>query len=62
MVEGIELHNISKSRGLMLYAQQKAIFYPSLRARWIKPLWGQRPWHVIHIDMIRQLGRPYRSV
>ena len=31
MVEGIELHNVSKSRGLMPFAQQKATFYPSLR-------------------------------
>ncbi|MEH7418695.1 hypothetical protein V7266_25870, partial [Neobacillus drentensis] len=45
---GIELHNVSKSRGLMLYLQQKATFYPSLGARWIKPLWSQRPWHVTH--------------
>jgi hypothetical protein len=48
MVEGIELHNVSKSRGLMLYLQQKATFYPSFKVRWIKPLWSQRPWHVTH--------------
>ena len=48
MVEGIELHNVSKSRGLMPYLRQKATFYPSLMARWIKPLWSQRPWHVTH--------------
>jgi hypothetical protein len=38
LVEGIELHNVSKMRGLMLYLQQKATFYPSFKARWIKPL------------------------
>ncbi|QFF99242.1 hypothetical protein PB01_10585 [Psychrobacillus glaciei] len=48
MVEGIELHNVSKSRGLMLYLQKKATFYPSLKARRIKPLWSQRPWYVTH--------------
>ena len=35
MVEGIELHNVSKSRGLMPYAQQKATFYLSLSKRQI---------------------------
>jgi hypothetical protein len=48
MVEGIELQNVRKSRGLMPYAQQKATFYSSLTARRVKPLWSQRPWHVIH--------------
>ena len=48
MVEGIDLHNVSKSRGLMPYLRQKNTFYSSLKARRIKPLWGQRPWHVTH--------------
>jgi hypothetical protein len=33
VVEGIELHNVSKPGGLMLYALQKAIFYLSLKAK-----------------------------
>ncbi|QFF97827.1 hypothetical protein PB01_02805 [Psychrobacillus glaciei] len=60
MVEGIELHNVSKSRGLMLYLQQKATFYPSLKARRIN-LSGVRDLGTSHMDMVRQLGRPYRS-
>ncbi|SFN29132.1 hypothetical protein SAMN05421832_1368 [Psychrobacillus psychrodurans] len=44
----IEPHNVSKSRGLMPYLRQKTTFYSSLKARGMKPLWGQRPWQVTH--------------
>ena len=60
MVEGIEPHNVSNTRGLMLYLQQKAIFHSSYMARKMKPLWV-RDLGTLHIDMIRQLRRPYRS-
>jgi hypothetical protein len=33
MVEGIELHNVSNSRGLMPFAQQKATFFSFVKGK-----------------------------
>lgn len=46
----------------MSYLRQKTTFYSSLKARRIKPLWGQRPWHVTHgYDMATRETLPVSS-
>ena len=57
-LKGLSSIMLVNREGLMPYLRQKTTFYSSLKARRIKPLWGQRPWHVTHgYDTA-----PYRSL